>query len=156
MTTDLPRDDGLVDMLSRVRRTIRDYLRTKHRVEDANQHPIAAILAARAVADAARQDMLSHARRARGAGVPWRDLAEPLGVDQSDTWVDPPGEAFRLVAGPPPMPYDPIYATWSCASCEQVITDSGPLAGHPTDAEKGHRDDCRRYANEIAAYEART
>jgi hypothetical protein len=36
------------------------------------------------------------------------------------------------------MPYNLVYATWTCATCTGFIRDSGPLASHPTDAESGN------------------
>lgn len=116
---------------------------------------IDAMLVTRMVSDRALTLRIDWAKKARGAGTPWRELVAPLGIDTSDEWTDGPKDAFRLVAGPPSMAHDPIYAHWTCASCGQLIRDSGPDAGHPVDAEENHADGCARFAREIAAWQAR-
>ena len=42
---------------------------------------------------------------------------------------------------------------WRCASCEQVISDHGLIAG-PADNEPGHADDCGRLATAVAEWDA--
>ena len=166
---DLFREDASDILRKGTERTVLDYLRADQGADAVTERPIsrmsittlapasyvAGILAARMVSERARMMMIEYAKKARGEGTPWRELEEPLGIDPEDEWIDPSVEAFRLVANPPSMPHDPVYATWTCASCGEFIRDSGPLAGHPVDAESGHGEGCERYAREIAAYEAR-
>jgi hypothetical protein len=109
----------------------------------------------RVVADRVQMTLIDWARKARAEGTPWRDLVDPLGIDTSEAWIDGPVEAFRLVAGPPSMPHDPIIAHWICVSCGEFITDNGPAAGHPIEAEKGHAGDCARHARDIATWQTR-
>lgn len=159
-TSDLFREDAIDVLRSRTRRAILDYLRADQGADAVVDHTtpashVAGILAARKVSDCAQNMMIDWAKKARGEGTPWRELVAPLGIDTEDEWIDPPVEAFRLVAGPPSMPHDPVYAHWTCASCSEFIRDSGPAAGHPVDAETGHATGCERFAREIAAYEAR-
>lgn len=114
--------------------------------------PADAVQVARMIASAAKGCMREYARKARGAGVPWRDLAGPLGIEQDeDDWMDPAAEAFKAVADKPSMRFDPLRTSWRCDTCQQYVTDSGPN-GHPVDCERGHAEDCARHQREIAAY----
>jgi hypothetical protein len=90
---------------------------------------------------------------ARGEGVPWSELATPLGIaaEPDDGW-SPAEAAFRLVAPSPSLPFDAVSVRWDCASCGQWITDKGPYNGHPADDETGHADTCARHAAEITAW----
>jgi hypothetical protein len=53
------------------------------------------------------------------------------------------------------MQLDRRTVSWTCASCGEWITDSGPYNGHPDDDERGHAEDCARHLAEAAAYQAR-
>lgn len=112
------------------------------------------IRAARTVAAAARGLMYDYARRARGAGLSWRQLADPLGV-LGDEDIDPAAAAFELIAGPPAYRFDQVTTAWRCASCDAYVTDTGPDNGHPADCERGHAAGCARHRREIRAYERR-
>ncbi|MGH9165674.1 MAG: hypothetical protein ACRDZW_09210 [Acidimicrobiales bacterium] len=46
------------------------------------------------------------------------------------------------------------HVTWRCGDCDGLVLDRGPDAGHPVDAEAGHREDCRRLAAEVSRYVA--
>jgi hypothetical protein len=117
--------------------------------------PADAVQVARLIATAARGWMREYARKARGAGVPWHDLAGPLGIEQDeDGYNDLAAEAFLAVAEKPSMRFDPIRTSWRCDTCQQYVTDSGPN-GHPVDCERGHAEDCARHLAEITAYESR-
>jgi len=112
---------------------------------------VAGIGAAQEVARVARSLASDYARKARGEGMPWRDLAAALGISADPD--DAPAEtAFELVAPTPLMRFDAVSVCWDCASCGQWITDKGPYNGHPTDDETGHADNCARHAAEIAAW----
>lgn len=118
--------------------------------------PADAVQVARMIANAARGWMREYARKARGAGVPWRDLAGPLGIEpDEDGDTDLADEAFLAVANKPSMRFDPITTSWRCDTCQQYVTDSGPGGGHPVDCERGHAEDCARHLTEIATYENR-
>jgi hypothetical protein len=175
-TSGWPQDDALDVLRSRTASTVLAYLRAEHGADAVVERPISpslsmkvptpanygdAVQAARMVSGKARQMMIGYAQKARGEGTPWRDLIAPLGTADNDDdeygyGDDGLNAAFLLVAGRPSMRYDPIYATWTCTTCDKLIRDTGPLAGHPTDAETGHTDDCARHAREIAAYLARS
>jgi hypothetical protein len=161
-TDDLFRENAIDVLRRRIEAAVLEYLRTEHGPGAVLNEPyprpanlVDGMLTARKVSDRAQMMLIDWARKARGEGTPWRELVDPLGIDTSDEWIDGPKEAFRLVAGPPSMPYDPIYAHWTCASCGEFIKDNGPDAGHPVDAEKGHADGCERHARDIAAWRVR-
>jgi hypothetical protein len=42
---------------------------------------------------------------------------------------------------------------WRCQSCDQAISDRGPIAG-PADDELGHASACQRQADAIAEWNA--
>ncbi len=46
------------------------------------------------------------------------------------------------------------HVTWRCGGCDGLVLDRGPDAGHPVDAEPGHREDCGRLAAEVDRYVA--
>lgn len=100
------------------------------------------------VAEAIARD---YAKKARGEGASWREVATALGFDL-ETTSDPSGAAFRWVAPEPSQPFDRILTWWECASCGSRIADSGSH-GHPDDEEEGHASDCARHNAETAAFE---
>lgn len=146
-------------------RVVHDLLRAEHGPGALVQRPLAeglsagfpapadytaGIAAARRVADHADRLVDGYARKARGQGVAWRDLAGALGVGEEE---DPAAAAFEAIVGQPLRQFDERSVGWSCDSCGQHITDRGPYNGHPEDNELGHADDCARHQAEIAEYE---
>lgn len=122
-------------------------------------HPVPAdwgqgIAAARWVAARANSLVHEYAKKARGDGVPWRNLADPLGIEV-DAWEDPAAAAFEHVAGTPVRTFDTLTVLWRCGSCGQLVTDRGPYNGHPVNNETGHAETCARHQAEIDAYMAR-
>ncbi|MFJ8815073.1 hypothetical protein [Amycolatopsis thermoflava] len=97
------------------------------------------IRAAALIRDLAGAAMIDFAKKARGEGATWSDLAEPLGVAQG--MGDPAAAAFTVVAGPPREPAGPVTVAWTCESCLSRVIDEGPGAGRET----GHQPDCDRY-----------
>lgn len=116
---------------------------------------LAAAAAARSVAYTAQGLARDYARRARGAGRSWDEVAAALQFD-ADTHDDPSVEAFRWVAPTPSQPFDSILTSWECASCGARVTDRGPFGGHPDDVEAGHVDSCARHQEDISAYRQQT
>lgn len=102
------------------------------------------IEAARIAAAAARNEMYSFVRKARGAGIAWGDLAQPLGIEAGPD-ESAAEKAFELAAGPRD-PWADRTVGWDCADCGAWITDHGPYNGHPDDCETGHTDTCERHA----------
>jgi hypothetical protein len=117
---------------------------------DAPADYVAGIGAAQDIARVARSLASDYARKARGEGIPWRDLAAALGLS-ADPDDAPAESAFEIVAPAPSMPFDAVSVCWECASCGQWITDKGPYNGHPEDDEIGHAGNCARHAAEVAA-----
>jgi hypothetical protein len=115
----------------------------------------AGIAAARRIANAAEALMRDYAKRARGEGLSWQQIAPSLPIDLGDT-DDPAAEAFVWVAPRPSQRFDRITTSWECASCGQRITDQGPYNGHPADDEHGHAEGCARHAEDIRAWRARS
>jgi hypothetical protein len=113
----------------------------------------AGVAAARRVEGRARQLVHDYARKARGEGVSWRDLVEPLGVYvEPDSYEDPAVAAFEMIAPTPSQRFDARSVYWRCASCGEGVTDKGPYNGHPDDDETGHAETCERHRAEVAAY----
>ena len=46
------------------------------------------------------------------------------------------------------------HVSWRCGDCDGLVLDRGPDAGHPVDAEPGHREGCGRLAAEVGRYVA--
>lgn len=116
----------------------------------------AGVAAARRVELRARSLVHDYATKARGDGVSWRDLVEPLGIHvEPDSYEDPAAAAFEKIAGEPWQRFDTRTVSWRCASCGERVTDKGPYNGHPDDDETGHAETCERHRAEIAAYRER-
>jgi hypothetical protein len=108
--------------------------------------PLAGIRAACALRHAASRAIADLARYAREDGKTWAEIGAAM---------EPPHDeyaAFLSVADQ--MGRGPSFA-WTC-SCGHVIVDYGPGAGHPEEAEQGHREGCTRFAALVAAHEAET
>jgi hypothetical protein len=117
---------------------------------------IAGIRAARQVEHAARQLGLEYVRKAREDGHSWHEIgaALELGADAAQRGVSLAEAAYDYAADEPSSTYDPRSVPWTCPACLEVISDRGPDAGHPADAEPGHADSCTRLAATIAAWHA--
>ena len=96
-----------------------------------------------------------YARRARGAGRSWDEVAAALKFDAAGH-DDPSVEAFLWVAPTPSQRFDSIVTSWECASCAARVTDRGPFGGHPEEVEEGHLDSCARHQEDISAYRQQT
>jgi hypothetical protein len=110
------------------------------------------IVAARVVANVARNIMHDYAREARGDGITWLALADSLGVP-TDEDLDRADAAFELIAGQPAQRFDRVTLTWRCSTCDKYVTDNGPYEPHPDDRETGHASDCTRHLGAIRAYQ---
>ena len=112
-------------------------------------------LAAAAAAYTAESLARDYARRARGAGRSWDEVAAALQFDAAGH-DDPSAEAFLWVAPTPSQRFDSIVTSWECASCAARVTDRGPFGGHPEEVEEGHLDSCARHREDISAYRQQT
>lgn len=91
-----------------------------------------------------------YARKARGQGHSWDEIADAFGIDR-DQVNEPAVEAFERVA--PPQRWRDNNAYWTCRSCDQHISDRGPYEANPADSETGHLESCQRHQREISVYQ---
>jgi hypothetical protein len=111
-----------------------------------------AVQAARRLRNSADAMIREYAKAARGAGITWEQLAEPLGITAQNG--DPAVWAFESVAEPRARRFDDVTVFWPCAACTMLVTDRGPYDANPSNTERGHADGCSRHAREVAAHEA--
>lgn len=118
--------------------------------------PLAAIRAAVALRNAAKVALAWSARHAREVGRTWEEIGEAAGFKRDEANGDTPGIAvFYFLAGDGTPGYGPSFA-WTCLACRKTVSDHGPEAGHPADAEEGHATGCGRLADSIRAWDERT
>ena len=102
--------------------------------------------------------MREYAITARGEGACWATVGAALGFGELvERSGDDLGEAaFRFVTEGRMPEVDTGWPSWrspvrwTCATCGSRVTDNGPFAGHPDDAEPGHTTSCGRRARAIA------
>lgn len=114
--------------------------------------PLAGIRAATAFEQEHRRRCLQYVRYAREDGLSWQQIGEALGFRADPgCGIFPAGQAFRHLAsdlgsGSPSFGF-------TCGTCGRPVTDYGPEAGHPEDAERGHAAGCARLAATVAEWE---
>jgi len=96
-----------------------------------------------------------HARKARGDGLSWDDIAPAVLGHEAEEYDDPAVETFRRVAPRPSMRFDDVVASWRCTACDKWIRDTGPYGDNPADQERGHAGDCARHVADQAAWRRR-
>jgi hypothetical protein len=112
--------------------------------------PLAGIRAAQTLADSAARIRREYTQYARAEAITWQQIGQALGLDQGTdrkSGYDPGIAAFEHFEGEPDFHYH-------CAACGEWITDRGPYESHPEDNERGHAEDCARFAAELAAWQA--
>lgn len=128
---------------------------TTHDVE-----PLAGARAARALELGARRTVRDYLRQAREAGHDWDQIGHALGLtpdadpDQAGTTVAE--AAYSYAAGSPHSDAARRYGrsvTWTCRSCDQLISDHGLIAG-PAEDERGHTKRCARLTAAVAQWDA--
>jgi hypothetical protein len=122
--------------------------------------PLAGMRAARDVELGARFSTRNYIRDAREAGHTWREIGTALDFTpggEADLTGDTIAEAaYSYAAGSPDTETARRYGrsfSWTCGSCEGLISDHG-LCNGPADDERGHADDCARLAATVAAWDA--
>jgi len=122
--------------------------------------PLAGLRAAREVELGARYNARSYVRDAREAGHTWQQIGTALDLSpggEADIAGSTVAEAaYSYAAGSPDTETARRYGrsfSWTCGSCESLISDHG-LCNGPADDERGHADDCARLAATIAARDA--
>jgi hypothetical protein len=137
--------------------------REAHRGSDMTVHDLEPLDGARAARDielGARHAARDYIRQAREAGHSWDQIGHALGVapnaDADQTGLSVAEAAYTYAAGSPhtdsAIRYGRSFA-WRCRSCDQAISDRGPIAG-PADDELGHTGDCPRLAAAVAEWDA--
>src|SRR5262249_55930228 len=122
--------------------------------------PLTGARAARDIELTARHAARDYIRQAREAGHGWDQIGHALGLTPG-TGADQAGQAvaeatYPYAAGTPHPDTAIRYGrsfTWRCASCEQVVSDHGLIAG-PHDNEIGHAEGCGRLAAAVAEWDA--
>lgn len=121
---------------------------TRPSVDDA----LAGLGAARLVQRVAEAAIADYAVEARTAGWTWAEIGAALDITGGD-WPGAVAErAFDRIAGGGGDGRSRSSVRWTCPSCGERITDSGPFTSHPADIESGHADRCVRYAADVAAW----
>lgn len=117
--------------------------------------PLAGIRAAASLQFEAGQAISRAARYAREDGLTWQQIGEALYPAKPDRDDEPKSiRAFNRLA-PAVYAFDSPTFGWNCPDCGGRVSDYGPEAGHPADAERGHADDCKRLAQTVAEWDAR-
>jgi hypothetical protein len=95
-----------------------------------------------------------YVKRARDEGIGWRAIGDALGLAQDGqrTGYDLAVAAYEQVAGEPDGYRDRSFY-YTCAACEQGISDRGPYESHPEDVERGHAAGCTRLAADLTAWQ---
>ena len=118
--------------------------------------PLAGLRAAREVELGARHTGRGYIRDAREAGHTWQQIGTGLDLTTGGEAGTAAEEAYSYATGnrnpETAWAYGPSF-TWTCGSCDGLISDRG-LCNGPADDERGHANGCTRLAATIAAWDA--
>lgn len=122
---------------------------TRPGVDDA----MAGLHAAHLVGRVAKAAIADYAVESRAAGRTWTEIGAALGIGGED-WPGAVAErAFdQITRDEFGDRWSRRSVRWTCASCGQRVTDTGPFPSHPDDIESGHAEGCARHAAEVAAW----
>lgn len=121
---------------------------------NAEPEPLAGLTAVRDLTTQLARLEQDYAQWAREDGRSWDEIGRALGYEDVPDWgVLRSAQAFARLARTASSGASRVLA-WRCPQCRGAVTDYGPEAGHPADAEHGHAEDCARLAAAVAAYEA--
>jgi hypothetical protein len=122
--------------------------------------PLTGARAARDIELGARHAARGYIRQAREAGHSWDQIGQALGVapdaDADQAGLSVAEAAYTYAAGSPYTDTAIRHGRsfiWRCRSCDQVISDRGPIAG-PADDELGHTERCPGLAAAVAQWDA--
>jgi hypothetical protein len=148
--------DLVRDLVSQLGGTTISLLRTRldlwPPIETAESEVITAIVAARELEQAAHAIQAGYSRQARETGCTWYEIGQALDllwyaiVSNESIGDEAYDYALRYDPGATRKPY-----TWTCQTCQQVITDHGPWRQLPAQEER-HALDCRRWTHRLAAW----
>ncbi|MGH2625595.1 MAG: hypothetical protein ACRDHY_02955 [Anaerolineales bacterium] len=88
---------------------------------------------------------------ARAEGHSWEQVVHHVPGLGSAYGAEAAEKLFALVSVPGSR-FGEDHVSWRCDDCDGLVLDRGPDAGHPVDAEPGHREDCGRLAAEVSRY----
>jgi hypothetical protein len=100
--------------------------------------PLTGARAARDIESGARHAAREYIRAAREAGHGWDQIGQALDVvpngdaDQAGQTVAEAAYSYAAGRPYPEAPWQPRSFLWTCQSCDQAISDRGPIAGQPT------------------------
>lgn len=120
--------------------------------------PAAGIRYALMLRGAADFEVGQYIRRAREAGLTWRQVGEILNpaLWAAEDGADLAVMAFEHATGAAHAePFATLSLGWDCAACGRIVSDRGPYENHPLDNEHGHAEGCERLAAAIAEHDAR-
>jgi hypothetical protein len=122
--------------------------------------PLTGARAARDIELASRRAARGYLRAAREAGHSWDQIGHALGLapgaDTDQAGLTVAEAAYTYAAGNPQTDTAIRYGrsfVWRCLSCDQAISDRGPIAGS-ADNEIGHTEGCGRLAAAVAEWDA--
>ena len=88
---------------------------------------------------------------ARAEGHSWEQIVHHVPGLGPAYGAEAAEKLFALVSVPGSR-FGEDHLTWLCDDCDGLVLDRGPDAGHPVDAEPGHREGCGRLAVEVRRY----
>jgi hypothetical protein len=115
--------------------------------------PVAGLRVAAQLKRAAHLVGLDYVRCAREDGHTWQEIGVALGIENgTDPSISAATIAYDYAVANTTLG-QPSFA-WTCPACLGTVLDHGPEAGHPTDCEPGHTENCSRLAAQVAAWDA--
>jgi hypothetical protein len=134
-------------------------LQAGSRTEVSDVEPLAGFRAAHDLELGASHIAHSYLRTARETGATWHDIGMAMAVnlrkDAEYAGYSPAELAYRYAvqpSDPDDFSYD-LDFRWNCETCHGLVRDDGPY-GSPAASERGHSNDCARYATAQADWQA--
>ena len=90
---------------------------------------------------------------ARADGHSWEQIVRHV-PGLGPAYGDEAAEKLFEMVSVPGSRFGGDHVSWRCGDCDGLVLDRGPDAGHPVDAEPGHREGCGRLAAEVGRYVA--
>jgi hypothetical protein len=103
-----------------------------------------------------RVGALDYIRSARQDGLTWREIGTALDLEAlaAERGIPAAERAFDFAAPSGASPWESVTFCFECGSCGETIRDQGPYESHPEDNERGHADECERFAAQVATWQA--
>ncbi len=118
--------------------------------------PSAGIRAALVLKRAAASVLQDYIRSARRDGLTWREIGTALELEPAagERGISAAERAFDFAAPSGASPWASVTFCFECGSCGETIRDQGPYESHPEDSERGHADECERFAAQVTTWQA--